>query len=457
MRFALRGGQVVPEAYRIGGLGSELIENVVYFLEQALPHAGSGSMKKSIEELIAFYRTGDEQAFRRHSIEWLKTGGNTDYINGFVEQLKDPRGVIGNFEGMAAFVSEAAVVERLASEVAFLEKNLPWPEQFKRQNPAKPVSNVATLLVGTGDMGPVPWAGYNLPNYEDIRSGMGSKNVVFINVMTSRSAQEQEAILKTFYLPEYRNTIQKWGDPTGKWEVVLHEIIGHGSGKADPGLKDDPRNIIGRSFSPLEEARADLVALYYVADKKLIEIGAYSGAGELDQDEIMLAAYVQYFQEFLILHRRFEGGTIKQAHWRGRQAILSYLLNGGDDGKEDFGIALVEEGGHYYVRIASAAKVRNGIAKLLAKIQTIKSMGDKAGAEALIDRLGTSYSQAVFDSVAARASALNLAKQKAFVFPRLQPVLDKKGNILDVKLLNDEDLTSQKLRFSRLAASRAIE
>jgi dipeptidyl-peptidase-3 len=348
VRLGLVGGKVVPEYYRTEGLGGSYLKRIVHFLRAALPYSGSSEQRRSLEALILFYESGEEAAFRDHSVEWLKTRGNTDYINGFVEQLKDPRGVIGNFEGMAAFVSDARLVERLADQAEYFEKGMPWPEQFKREQVARPVSNVATLLVGTGDMGPVPWAGYNLPNYDDIRAKVGSKNVIFLNLMTARSEPEQEAALKEFYLPEYQPLVRQWGELATNWNVYMHEIIGHGSGKPDPGLKDEPRNLIGRSFSALEEARADLVALYFIADPMLVEIGAIPKGR---QDEVVLASYAKYFQGFLTLYRRFHGGDIKEAHWKGRQLILAYLLNGGEGGEGDYGIKLVEEGGNYFLRI----------------------------------------------------------------------------------------------------------
>ena len=453
VRFDLVGGKVVPRYYKIGGLGSKYLENVVYFLEKAVPYAQGDKQLRSVEKLVEFYRIGDEALFRDHSVEWLKTRGRTDFINGFVEQLKDPRGIIGNFEGMSAFVSDAALVDKLAGEAEYFEKAMPWPEQFKRDKVVRPVSNVATVLMGTGDMGPVPWAGYNLPNYADIRSNVGSKNVIFLNIMTSGSQRDRSAVLEEFYLPEYRPLVKEYGELVTNWNVYMHEIIGHGSGKPDPGLKGDPRNLIGRSFSALEEARADLVALYFMGDRKLVEIGALP-----DQTEAILkAAYARYFQGFLNLYPRFHGEVIKEAHWKGRQLILKYLLEGGIDGKGDFGLKVVEDGGNFFVKLEDVWKMRTGIGELLGKIQVMKSMGNKEGAEALLDRFGTTYDRKWQENLAARASRIGIARQSAFVFPRLQPVVDRQGNVVDVRIYHDEDLTSQQFRFSRLQAGQELE
>ena len=454
VRYALVGGKVVQQKYAVGALGDAYLTNVVHFLRQALPFASGEEQRESVEALIRFYETGDESEFRSHSVAWLKTRGGTDYINGFVEQLKDPRGVIGNFEGMAAFVSDAQLVERLADSAEYFERAMPWPEQFKRKRVSRPVSNVASVLVGTGDMGPVPWAGYNLPNYADIRSEVGSKNVIFLNIMTARSGKDAEARLKEFYLPEYQQVVREWGELATNWNVYMHEIIGHGSGQPDPGLSDDPRNLIGRSFAALEEARADLVALYFIPDAKLVEIGAIPKG---QQDAVVQAAYARYFQGFLSLYSRFHGGTVKEAHWKGRQLILRYLLNGGDGGEGDYGLSLVQVGGKYFVKIGDPVKVRAGIGTLLRRIQVIKSLGQKEEAEALVDRFGGTYDEAIAANISERSKKIGVARQSAFVFPRLDAVVDRDGTITDVKVRHDEDLTAQQLRYTRLQQGRDLE
>lgn len=454
VRFAMRGGEVIPRTYRVGGIGSRYFENIVHFLNLAHRFADTGPQKLSIEELIRFYKTGDETWFREHSKNWLKTVSGTDYINGLVEQLKDPRGVIGNFEGMAAFVSDAARVDRLAEAAEYFERRMPWPHEFKRLAVTKPVANVATVLIGTGDMGPVPWAGYNLPNYADIRSEIGSKNVIFTNIMSARSAKDREAFIAEFYLPEYQPLVREWGDVARKWGVYLHEVIGHGSGRPAKDLPDDPRNLLGRSFSALEEARADLIALYFFSDDKLVELGVYE---RKQRDRAVLAAYAQYFQGFLTLYRRFHGDVVREAHWKGRQLILSYLLKGGGTGAGDYGIKLVDRGGNYYIQITDVHRLRIGLAKLLAMLQVFKSTGDKEAAEMLVDQFGTRFDTAVRDNIVLRAQKISISRQTAFVFPRLEAVRDRKGNILDVKLRHDEDLTAQHLRFSRLQEGTNLE
>lgn len=454
VRFALRGGEVLAQRYSSQELGARYIGNIIHFLKLALPYADEGYQKLSIEELIRFYETGDEKWFIEHSRNWLKAKGTTDYINGFVEQLKDPRGVIGNFEGMAAFVADAGQVDALAQAASYFEERMPWPDAFKRKTINKPVANVAMALMGTGDMGPVPWAGYNLPNYDDIRTNVGSKNVIFINIMTAHASKDRKAFVAEFYLPAYRKIVQTWGDDLRKWEVYLHEIIGHGSGCPAETLKEDPRKLIGRSFSALEEARADLVALYFLGDQKLGELGAWSKSR---RDEFVLAGYVEYFQQFLTLYRKFHGDVIREAHWKGRQLILSFLTQGSEDGKQDYGISIEIRDGNYFVVVNDEIKVRKGLADLLEKIQTIKSNGDKEGADKLLDRFGTAFDKKIQENMIARAAKIRAARQSAFVFPHLKPITTRKGELTDVKAVHDEDLTSQHLRFSRLQRSTDLD
>ncbi len=440
-------GAAVPRVLDVAWTHGARLERIVHFLRKAIPFANEGPQRKSLEHLVEFYITGEEELFRMHSLEWLRTVAPTDYLNGFIEQLKDPRGVIGQFEGMAGFISDSEMVCRLADNAAYFEGRMPWPEEYRRIDVEKPVSNIIDIVMGTGDMGPVPWAGYNLPNYADIRETHGAKNVIFRNIMAAGSDRDRDALVDTFYLAEYRDPVKKWGRLVRDWMVYMHEVIGHGSGRPSKDLTDDPRNLMGRVFSPLEEMRADLVALYFMADPKLVEIGAIPAKHHL---EILGTAYVSYFQSFLASYRRFHGDKIKEAHWKGRQAIFMWLVKGGDNGKGDFGLRVVEEGGSFYVKVEDVWKIRKGLEILLDKVQVLKSTANVKGAEALVDGFGTSYEHKWKEDVERRASRIGLATQKAFVFPHLVPVMDEAGNVADIELRYDEDLTAQQLRFTRL-------
>ncbi|MFH1529762.1 MAG: hypothetical protein ABIK09_03385 [Pseudomonadota bacterium] len=440
-------GAAVPRVLDVAWTHGARLERIVHFLRKAVPFADDGPQRKSLEHLVEFYITGEEELFRLHSLEWLRTVAATDYLNGFIEQLKDPRGVIGQFEGMAGFLSDSEMVGRLAQNAAYFEERMPWPEEYKRVDVETPISNIIDIVMGTGDMGPVPWAGYNLPNDADIRETHGAKNVIFRNIMAAGSERDRDALIDTFYLAEYREPVRAWGRLARDWLVYMHEVIGHGSGRPSGDLTDDPRNLMGRVFSPLEEMRADLVALYFMADPKLVEIEALPAQ---HHQEILTTAYVSYFQSFLASYRRFHGDQIKEAHWKGRQAIFMWLVKGGEDGKGDYGLRVVDEGGSVYVKVDDVWKLRKGLEILLEKVQVLKSTANVKDAEALIDGFGTSYEHGWKEDVERRASRIGLATQTAFVFPHLVPVTDAAGAVVDIELRYDEDLTAQQLRFTRL-------
>ena len=453
VRFALSGGKVVPQIYKVGGVFSNYLTVVVGFLKKALPFAGGEHQALSLRHLIKHLTGGAEGDFRKYSIEWLRSNNRVDYLASFVEQLKDPRGVIGNFEGAVLFRADSLLVKRLARQAAYFEKQMPWPDKYKREKIAPPVSNVMHAVIGTGDMGPVPWAGYNLPNYADIRRDVGSKNVIILNIMNSGSKRDQNKIIREFYLTRYHGIMRRHGKLVRRWQVYMHEVIGHGSGKPDSSLKGDPRNIIGRSFSPLEECRADLVALYHIADPKLVAIGAFPPSERLD---IIKTMYVKYLQSHMIsLHK--VGPVLKSAHRRGDHLIFSYLLWGGESGKEDYGVELrTLPDKKQYIFLENWRKMRQGIAKLLGKLQVIKSTGNAAEANRLFDRFGTHYDRKMKEQILRRAKRLNLPRQSVMVYPRLVPVLKGK-RLVDVQIRFDEDLTAQQLRFSRQALSPLLD
>jgi dipeptidyl-peptidase-3 len=447
VRFAKKDGKISPEVYKIGGLYGRELETVSYFLRLALPYAESKEQAKSIETLMEYYRTGDEQQFREHCIHWLQCDTEIDFVNGFIEQYIDPRGVIGNFEANVSFVSESSLLNRLAADALYFEERMPWPEKYKREKISKPVSNVVNVLVETGDSGPVSPAAYNLPNYNDIRRDYGSKNVILLNIENTRSKEIFEQSIKAFFLPEYRDNVSRYGNTTARpLEVYMHEIIGHGSGKPDPKTVKDPRTALGRAYSALEECRADLVALYHISDPKLIENGAFS---KEEQHAVVETMFITYLQGWLSRYDRIDGLEVREAHNIGSQLILMYLLENGGAADKDFGVDIITVGGDYYVKIRDLQKAITGCGELLEKLQIIKSTGDRKGALELFDKYGTRVNPEWKANITARKEKLNLPKMKAFVFPHLKPVIEE-GKIVDVEIFNDEDLTTQMLRFSRL-------
>ncbi|MDH3198896.1 MAG: dipeptidyl peptidase 3, partial [Candidatus Krumholzibacteria bacterium] len=294
VRFARVDGRVVPEIYRIGGLYGDELAAASHFLAQALAHAEPGEQRASIESLLAYYRSGDEEDFRRHMVHWLRSDARVDFLNGFIEVYLDPRGAIGQFEANASFRVAGGLIDRVAENAAYFERRMPWDDAYKRDEVAAPVARLATVLVETGDAGPVSPAAYNLPNYNDIRRDHGSKNVILENIENTWSQALEEATVGEFFLAEYREPTLRYFRPLVRpLMVYMHEIIGHGSGRPAPDLAGDPRVLLGRTYSTLEECRADLVALWHIADPKLVEIGAFRMAEQRAVVEVAYASYLQ--------------------------------------------------------------------------------------------------------------------------------------------------------------------
>ncbi len=448
VRFALQEGKVVPQIFKAGCVYDQHIKRIMACLGKARPYAPEGDFRDSLELLLKYYETGEEDQYRQHSIKWIGLSDGVEYVNGFIEQLKDPRGVIGNFEGMSAVKADSGVVDRIIADSLYFEDAMPWPDAYKRDKVEKATATIVEVVTGTGDMGPVPWGGFNLPNYDDIRRDYGSKNVILINILNSYSKKDRQKTIEEFYLDPYKPLVARHADGARKLIVYLHEIIGHGSGRADPGLKDDPRNIMGRNFSSLEEARADLVALYHMSDPKFVEYGLVDAH---EAEDFVLAGTIMFLTHHLIQMGSFEDNLVTEAHDRAGHLIFQYLETGGAMGdpnrkSEDYGMRLVEKEGRHFVEITDMKKLRRGLAALVTALQKAKSTGDVKAQDGLFDAM--TVDAALCEEIKKRESLLQLAKQRVVVFPHLAPVKDGKGEIVDVVIKNDEDLTAQQLRWS---------
>ena len=453
VRFARRTHGVVAELFKIGGVFGRELETISHFLTLAAPHAENDEQRAAIRSLLEFYRTGDEKYFREHMIHWLKSDAHVDYLNGFIESYLDPRGVIAQFEANASFQAGGGTIAKIAENAPYFERKMPWPDQYKRTDVSRPVATIVNVVIETGDAGPVSPAAYNLPNYNDIRRDYGSKNVILHNVENTRAEGIENAVVHEFFLPEYRDAVLALSHSlTRPLKVYLHEIIGHGSGRPDPALGNmDPRSRLGRVYSALEEARADLVALYHIGDPKLAEIGAYDASM---RDIVVETAYVSYLQGWMARLDRVEGLEVREAHDRGHHAILMWLVRGGDR-RRNYGVEVISADGDYFVRVTDTDRAHEGVGELLSRLQVIKSTGDGDAAHRIFDEFGTQLDPKWKANIAARRERLKLPKLKAFVFPHLTPVM--RGNeIVDVRLAYDEDLTAQQLRFRRLEYSRSL-
>jgi dipeptidyl-peptidase-3 len=259
-------------------------------------------------------------------------------------------------------------------------------------------------------------------------------------------------VVNEFYLPEYRDAVLALTHSVVRpLHVYLHEIIGHGSGRPDPALGADPRASLGRTYSAMEEARADLVGLYTIGDPKMVDLGAYEASM---RPVVIETAYIGYLQGWMSRMDRAEGHDVREAHDRGHHAILMWLVRGGEHGR-DYGVEVKKIEGDFFVRIRDIERAHAGVSDLLSRLQIIKSTGDAAGAQHIFDEFGTRLDREWKANIAARRERLKLPKLKAFVFPHLRPVV-RGGEIVDVNIACDEDLTTQQLRFRRLEHSREL-
>ena len=443
--FDLKDGAVKPRPYRIGGLYGEDLETVSYWLQKAVPLAESEQQRASLQALVDYYQSGEEELFRDHAVAWLKSDATIDYLNGFIEQYYDPRGVIGQFEANVSFLSDSKLITSLAASAEYFEQKMPWPDEYKRTQVTPPVSTVVQVIVETGDSGPTSPVAYNLPNYADIRRDVGSKNVVLLNIQEARSEKIEDEVIREFYLPRFQEGYRKYGRLGRQWEIYMHEVIGHGSGRPAETLKGDPRAVIGRAFSSLEECRADLVGLYHIFDPKLVEIGAFRAEEQLQVAEVL---YIGHLQGQMNRYRSLETDVVREAHRKGRELVLQYLVQGGEEGDQDFGTRVTQVQGDYFAEILDLQKARQGIAQLLSRLQVIKSTGDAKAAAQLFERFGTRVNTAWRENIRKRSERLKLPREAAFVFPQLVPVLEGE-EIVEVGVEIKEDLTRQQLRFSR--------
>ncbi len=444
-RVARVNSKIVEQVYRAGtngisaGLYAEELEEIAVNLEKALPYAGE-HQKETLEHLIRYFRTGDPQDFREYNISWVTDDPPVDTINGFIEVYLDARGAKGEYEGLVYFIDRKTtkMMKDLAKEAQYFEDRMPWDEKYKKTHVQVPISNSISVIIGIGGTGPIPPIGINLPNPQDIREQYGSKNVLLTNVIrNAREATGVRAVEEFALTPEEIELSSKYGGFSGELLTALHEIIGHGSGKVEPTLTEDPSVYIKEYYSTLEEARADLAALYHIWDDKLIELGIIPNL------DVAKAAYYGYARNNIVQLRRIkEGDKIEQDHMRGRHMIITYLR------EVTKAVEPVEKDGKIYMKVVDMEKMREGVGELLSKIMKIKATGDYQAAKELIDTYGIKINTAWRDQVIKRCEALNYPDYTAFVMPRLTLVKNDSGEIVDVVVNYDEDFQTQMFRFS---------
>ena len=441
-------GFLEERVWRVGGLYGAAIEQIVKHLEAAEPFAENAQQAGVIRRLIEYYRTGDLRTFDHYSIQWLKdTESLVDFVNGFTETYGDPLGMKASWESIVNFKDIAATerAHQLAVNAQWFENNSPVDARFKKKEVKGISAKVITAAILSGDLYPSTAIGINLPNSDWVRRDFGSKSVTISNLTSAYAkAAHGSGMDKEFIIDEpTRQLVPKYGDRCDDLHTDLHECLGHGSGQLLPGTDPDSLKSYG---STIEEARADLFALYYLADPKLVELGL---TPNMDAHK---ASYYSYIQNGALtqLVRIKPGNTIEEAHMRNRALIAHWVLEQAKSQKTAKPcVELVKQKGKTFVRVNDYAEMRNLFGTLLAEIQRIKSEGDYEGARKLVETYGVQVDAKVHKEILERYARLKLSPYKGFINPVYQAVRDAQGNITDVTISYDEAFDAQNLRYSR--------
>lgn len=429
------------EVWRENGKYGKAINKIIHWLTEALQYAESKEQKHVIELLIKYYRTGDLADFDKYSIEWVKEKGDSiDFINGFIEVYGDPLGLKGSWEGIVEYRDNKATARAatIAANAQWFEDHSPVDPRFRKPVVKGVSANVICAAMLGGDEYPSSAIGINLPNAEWIRSEYGSKSVTISNLTHAYSmAAKGNGFKEEFIIDEPTlRLIEKYGDVCDDLHTDLHECLGHGSGQLLPGTDPDALKNYGNT---IEEARADLFGLYYIADPKLVELGL------LNSHDAFKAQYYEYIMNGLMtqLVRIRPGHNIEEAHMRNRALIAQWAR---DTNPEI--IEIVKKEGKNFVRINDYEALRRVFAKQLAEIQRIKSEGDFMAARNLVEKYAVKVDKTIHKEVLERYNRLNIAPYKGFINPVLTPIKDEKGNITDIAVDYTEDYEHQMLRYS---------
>lgn len=443
-RIIKKDGRIVEEPYRIGGLYDAALRRIVDNLEKASQYADSPEQQAVIRKLIDYYHTGDLRKFDEYSIMWVEdTTPRVDFINGFIESYGDPLGMTGSWESIVNFKDLEAShrTETIAGNAQWFEDHSPVDPRFRKDKVKGVTAKVITAAILAGDSYPSTPIGINLPNANWIRAAHGSKSVTLENITRAYDeASHGNGFNEEFVIDKpTADLLDKYLFITDNLHTDLHECLGHASGRLLPGVDPDALKAHG---STLEEARADLFALYYLADPKLIELGL------LDNPDAYKAEYYKYMLNGLMtqLMRIEPGKDVEEAHMRNRKLIAEWAL---EKGKPDNVVEMVSKDGKTYVKINDYAKLRDLFGQLLGEIQRIKSEGDYEAGRNLVETYAVKVDPKLHKEVLDRYSRLDIAPYRGFVNPVYVPVRNDKGAVVDVKVTYGEDYLPQVMRYSR--------
>ena len=443
-RLVKENGKLVEKVWKVGGLYGQAIEKIVYWLKKAETVAETPEQKAVIAKLVEYYETGDLKKFDEYAILWVKDlNSRVDFVNGFTENYGDPLGLKASWESLVNFKNLEAThrTEVISENAQWFEDHSPVDARFKKEEVKGVTAKVITAAILAGDLYPSTAIGINLPNSNWIRAQYGSKSVTIGNITDAyNKAAHGNGFNEEFvYSDEELQLINKYGDLTDELHTDLHECLGHGSGKMLPGADADSLKAYG---STIEEARADLFGLYYVADAKLLELGLLPDA------DAYKAQYYTYMMNGLMtqLVRIEPGNQVEEAHMRNRQLIARWVY---EKGLPEKVVELLKKDGKTYVKINDYQKLRTLFGQLLAEVQRVKSTGDYAAARDLVETYAVKVDPELHAEVLERYKKLNLSPYKGFINPKYEVVTDADGNITDVKATYDEGYAEQMLRYGR--------
>jgi dipeptidyl-peptidase III len=441
-------GALVEQVWRAGtpdgsvppGLYAEYLNKAIGYLQQAKGYAEPGQAEV-IDKLIRYYQTGEAADWLAVGEAWVQNRVTVDFSNGFVEVYRDARGVKGAIQGFVTVTDEGLnhIMTRLADNAQYFEGRAPWKDEYKKQGVKPPVAMAVEAVSENGDFG-ITTVGDNLPNENEIHEKYGTKNFFFTGSTRAFARATGTSALEEFASsPEEVRVVKKYGEEADNLMTALHEVIGHGSGKLNPRLTHEPQFYLKEYYSTLEEARADLMALWNVNDPKLRELGLVSSP------EVMKAMYYVAARVMMTqLRSTTEGDQIEEDHQRDRQLIANYIMD------KTGAIRVVERGGKHYVEVTDFDKMHEGVGMLLAELMRIKAEGDYDAIKALIDRYGVHFDPKLRDEVVARYKRLDLPTYWAGVNPDLVPTFGADGKITNVTISYPRDFMRQRLAYSAM-------
>ncbi|MFN5664640.1 MAG: dipeptidyl-peptidase 3 family protein, partial [Bacteroidota bacterium] len=438
-------GKLVEKVWKAGGMYTQAIEKIVYWLEKAIPVAENDNQRKALQLLVEYYKTGDLKKWDEYNIAWVNdTESRLDVVNGFIEVYGDAIGKRASYESVVSMKDMEATkrIATIADNAQWFEDNSPLMPGHKKKEVKGITAKVITVIQEAGDAAPSTPIGINLPNANWIRQEHGSKSVSLGNIVHSYNVVGAKSpMMKEFALTEEEIARNKeFGSLAGDLHTDMHEVIGHASGQINPGV-GDPDQTLKNYASTLEEARADLVALYYIYDQKLVDIGVMPSL------EVGKCEYDGYIRNGLItqLTRIPLGENLEEAHMRNRQLVAAWAY---DKGKADNVIEWIKKDGKTYVRVNNYEKLRTLFGDLLREIQRIKSEGDYKAATALVEGYGVKVDQTLLKEVRERFEKLNVAPYKGFIQPRLIPVMSGE-KITDVKVEYPNNFLQNQLELGK--------